>query len=81
MNQLEAKSVVVGVDGLKAALNVAKWAVDEAVSRQLPVRLVYVAARGEMGVASGSTSGWDLECGETALCQAGVAMQELSEAS
>ena len=44
MNQLDAKSVVVGVNGSQAAVNAAKWAVDEAVRRQLPLRLVYVIA-------------------------------------
>ena len=35
--------VVVGVDGSKAALRAALWAVDEAVSRDTPLRLVHVA--------------------------------------
>ncbi len=37
-----ASAVVVGVDGSKAAINAACWAVDEAVSRDVPLRLVYV---------------------------------------
>ncbi len=37
-----APSVVVGVDGSKAAIAAARWAVDEAVSRDIPLRLVYV---------------------------------------
>jgi nucleotide-binding universal stress UspA family protein len=37
-----APTVVVGVDGSKAATNAACWAVDEAVSRDIPLRLVYV---------------------------------------
>ncbi len=35
-------TVVVGVDGSKAAINAAQWAVDEAVHRDIPLRLVYV---------------------------------------
>ncbi len=35
-------SVVVGVDGSKAAINATQWAVDEAVSRDVPLRLVYI---------------------------------------
>ncbi len=35
--------VVVGIDGSKAALRAALWAVDEAVSRDTPLRLVQVA--------------------------------------
>lgn len=34
-------SVVVGVDGSRSALDAALWAVDEAVSRDIPLRLVY----------------------------------------
>ena len=34
--------VVVGVDGSDAAINAAKWAVDEAISRDVPLRIVYV---------------------------------------
>ncbi|ORV92326.1 universal stress protein [Mycobacterium interjectum] len=37
-----APSVVVGIDGSKAAVAAARWAVDEAVSRDMPLRLVYV---------------------------------------
>jgi len=35
-------SIVVGVDGSKAAVRAAIWAVDEAVSRDIPLRLVHV---------------------------------------
>jgi nucleotide-binding universal stress UspA family protein len=35
-------AVVVGVDGSKAATNAAQWAVDEAISRDIPLRLVYI---------------------------------------
>ncbi|WP_231982557.1 universal stress protein [Mycobacterium sp. E787] len=37
-----APTVVVGVDGSKAAIAAARWAVDEAVGRDIPLRLVYV---------------------------------------
>lgn len=40
-----APTVVVGVDGSKAATDAARWAVDEAVSRDIPLRLVHVVAR------------------------------------
>jgi nucleotide-binding universal stress UspA family protein len=42
MRELPAPAVVVGVDGSKSALYAAVWAVDEAVSRDIPLRLVYV---------------------------------------
>ncbi len=67
MNQLHAKSVVVGVDGSQAAVNAAKWAVDEAISRQLPLRLVHVVT------GSHRNSDCELRSGETALHQAEVA--------
>jgi nucleotide-binding universal stress UspA family protein len=35
-------SIVVGVDGSKAAVRAAVWAVDEAISRDIPLRLVHV---------------------------------------
>jgi nucleotide-binding universal stress UspA family protein len=37
-----APSVVVGIDGSRAAVAAALWAVDEAVHRDVPLRLVYV---------------------------------------
>lgn len=37
-----APSVVVGVDGSRAAIHAAVWAVEEAVSRDITMRLVYV---------------------------------------
>ncbi len=43
MNELRtSRPVVVGVDGSKAAIATALWAVDEAVSRDVPLRLLYV---------------------------------------
>ena len=39
-----AQSVVVGIDGSQAALDAATWAVAEAVSRGVPLRLVHVSA-------------------------------------
>src|SRR5689334_6025924 len=34
-------AVVVGIDGSRAAVDAALWAVDEAVSRDIPLRLLY----------------------------------------
>jgi nucleotide-binding universal stress UspA family protein len=34
--------IVVGIDGSQAAIQAAEWAVDEAVSREVPLRLVEV---------------------------------------
>ena len=35
------ESIVVGIDGSKAGVHAALWAVDEAVSRDIPLRLLY----------------------------------------
>jgi nucleotide-binding universal stress UspA family protein len=43
MNDKHAPSaVVVGIDGSPPAIRAAQWAIDEAVSRSVPLRLVYV---------------------------------------
>ncbi|WP_155257028.1 universal stress protein [Mycobacterium kansasii] len=42
MSNPSAPAVVVGIDGSKAATQAALWAIDEAVSRDIPLRLVYV---------------------------------------
>jgi nucleotide-binding universal stress UspA family protein len=67
MKQLQSKSAVVGIDGSQAAVNAAKWAVDEAISRQISLRLVHVVGRSEAQSASQDISDWELECGETTL--------------
>jgi nucleotide-binding universal stress UspA family protein len=76
MNELHAKSVVVGVDGSQASVNAARWAVDEAIRRRLPLRLVYVIARMGARIASARTAEWELERGEMALRQADCAVQD-----
>lgn len=40
-DHLTSRSVVVGVDGSRSAVDAALWAVDEAVDRDIPLRLVY----------------------------------------
>jgi nucleotide-binding universal stress UspA family protein len=79
MSQLDAKSVVVGINGSQAAVNAAKWAIDEALWRQMPLRLVYVIPR--QGAQNGSrpTSEWELERAEMALSQADCAVQSVKK--
>lgn len=36
------KAVIAGIDGSQAALTAALWAVDEAISRAVPLRLISV---------------------------------------
>jgi len=75
MNQLDAKSVVVGVNGSQAAVNAVKWAIDEAISRQLPLRLVYVIP-GRRIASADNASEWELERSEMVLSQAICAVQD-----
>ncbi|BBX97780.1 universal stress protein [Mycobacterium lacus] len=42
MREFRTPAVVVGIDGSKPAIYAALWAVDEAISRDIPMRLVYV---------------------------------------
>ena len=79
MNQLDAKSVVVGINGSQAAVNAAKWAVDEALGRQLPLRLVYVISPRGAQIGSVSASEWELERGEMALSQAECAIRSVGK--
>jgi nucleotide-binding universal stress UspA family protein len=48
MNELPTpRPIVVGIDGSKAAMRAALWAVDEAVSRDVPLRLLYAIELGD----------------------------------
>jgi len=69
-------SVVVGIDGSQAAIQAAEWAVDEAVSREVPLRLVEVIAeRVEPApFASVGNVQMEVEYAETALRIAAAAV-------
>lgn len=60
------KWIVVGIDGSDAAVNAAKWAVTEAISRELPLRLVHAIPERQPDAPAGDDS-LDIEYGETAL--------------
>jgi nucleotide-binding universal stress UspA family protein len=72
-----SKSVIVGIDSSLAAVNAAKWAVAEATSRGLPLRLVYVIPVGEPPPASAGAMQTEPESAETALLRAQYAVQAL----
>lgn len=61
-NSFEPPSIVVGIDGSRAGERAALWAVDEAVGRELPLRLVAVVEdpasrrRAEAAVASAASA-------------------------
>ena len=62
MTQLErSKPVVVGIDGSQAAIDAATWAVDEAVSRGVPLRLVHVSAAKQARRPPAEDRPWDVE--------------------
>jgi nucleotide-binding universal stress UspA family protein len=62
-------AVVVGIDGSQAAIHAAEWAVDEAVSREVPLRLVEIIAEQvePAPFASVGNVRMEVEYGETAL--------------
>jgi nucleotide-binding universal stress UspA family protein len=60
-----APAVVVGVDGSQSATRAALWAINEAASRDIPLRLVYVIDAAER--ASGGSDDIQLASARTAL--------------
>jgi nucleotide-binding universal stress UspA family protein len=73
MKQPHGKSVVVGIDGSKTAICAALWAVDEAVSRQVPLHLLYAVEQGDNHDADSVAR--NLSAAETALRQAFTAVE------
>jgi nucleotide-binding universal stress UspA family protein len=72
MHPEPSPSIVVGVDGSDAAIGAAVWAVDEAVARELPLRLVHAVP-----VAA---NGLEMEYAETALRAADAAVAATGKA-
>ena len=70
--------VVVGIDGSDAAVNAAKWAVAEAVSRDIPLRLIHAMPQRQPGEPAGEKS-LDIEYGETVLRSASAALHAIGE--
>jgi len=66
-------SIFVGIDGSKAAISAALWAADEAVSRDVPLHLVYVAEERDSHEADGLAH--KLSAAENALRQAVAAVE------
>ncbi|HEY2399862.1 MAG TPA: universal stress protein [Steroidobacteraceae bacterium] len=58
-------SIVVGIDGSRSATQAAAWAVDEAASRDIPLRLVYVIDA--VGLASAGAEGAHFAAARSAL--------------
>jgi len=79
MNQPQsAQRIVVGIDGSDAAINAAKWAVTEAVSRSIPLRLVHVVPERPAGTGP-DDDGLEVEYAQTSLRAADAALQAMGE--
>ncbi|MBO0879844.1 MAG: universal stress protein [Mycobacterium sp.] len=72
-----APAVVVGVDGSPSATQAALWAVDEAVSRDVPLRLVYVIDPADL--ASGGADHHHLAAARAALSDTQQAVEATGE--
>ena len=72
---LPPPSVVVGIDGSRAAVGAALWAVDEAISRDIPLRLVYAIAPRGTGTVYPEDAARQLATADIAVCDAFVAVE------
>ena len=70
-------AVVVGIDGSQAAIRAAQWAVDEATSREIPLRLVHTIPDNvePAPMAAVGNVQMEVEYGETALRTASAAVE------
>ncbi|MEE6176240.1 universal stress protein [Mycobacterium sp. 050134] len=73
-----SERIVVGIDGSTAAINAAKWAAAEAVSRNVPLRLVQAVPErcADEGMDDGSL---EVQYAESALRDADAALQATGE--
>lgn len=67
-------AVVVGIDGSKAAVEAAEWAVDEAIARDVALRLVCVTSARPPAALFPNEIGLEVEYAETVLRQAVAAV-------
>ena len=67
--------VVVGVDGSDAAINAAKWAIDEAISRDVPLRIVHVTHIEGDETASQDAFRLEVQYAESSLRAASAAVE------
>jgi len=80
MNELPTpRPIVVGIDGSKAAICGALWAVDEAVSREVPVHLLYAIEEGVALEAEPEALAHKLATAETALRRAVTAIEATAQ--
>jgi len=75
-NAADARPVVVGIDGSRAAIAAAVWAVTEASERDVPLRLVYATGSTRPSSAPYEANDIEFEYGETSLRAASAAVEE-----
>src|ERR1700722_17395179 len=76
MNEsLTPRPIVVGIDGSKAESRAALWAVDEAVSRDVPVRLLYAIEPRDTVAADSEAAAREFAIAETAVHRALTAIE------
>ncbi len=78
-HHLSPPSVVVGIDGSQSALDAALWAVDEAVSRDIPLRLVYAIEPVESAHTDPQKAAHDLAAAECAVRRAFAAVESTEQ--
>lgn len=69
------RCVVAGVDGSQAAINAARWAVPEAASRGIPLRLVHAVP--ERAASTNDEAALDVEYAQAALHAASAALHAI----
>ena len=68
-------AIVVGIDGSRGAVDTAMWAIDEAIERDLPLRLVYAIADRDRGAVDAQSIAHDFATGEAAVRYAAMAIE------
>lgn len=74
-----APAVVVGIDGSRGGIDAALWAIDEAVERDLPLRLVYAIEPYESGRTDCDAVAHDFASAEIAVRQAAMAIESVDK--
>jgi nucleotide-binding universal stress UspA family protein len=74
-NPQSSQRIVVGIDGSDAAINAAKWAAAEAVSRNIPLRLIHAIPRRPADAAGDDNL--DIEYAQASLRAADSALQAM----
>jgi nucleotide-binding universal stress UspA family protein len=72
-------AVVVGIDGSQRAIGAALWAIDEAVDRDLPLRLVYAIEPREPGRSDCDSIAHDFASAEIAVRHAAMAIESVDQ--